>query len=112
MEQSDTDKPKVANIEDYEKYLLYSRGEIIQKLRQLGKGKNLITGHIGNETVLTAVIDVLSDNNLVVLDYAANEALNQKLIDAKRVIKNFRHWYQTVSSAWGQGNYVMLIRIV
>lgn len=91
MEQTDKPNAQVANIEDYEKYLLHSRGEIIQKLRQLGKDKNLVTAHVGNETILTAIIDVLSDNDLVVLDYAAEEKLNKKLVEAKRVILHTQH---------------------
>lgn len=91
MEQTDKSSAQVANIEDYEKYLLHGRGEIIQKLRQLGKDKNLVTAHIGNDTVLTAIIDVLSDNDLVVLDYASEEKMNKKLIEAKRVILHTQH---------------------
>ena len=89
MEQSNT--PHVSNIEDYEKYLIHSRGEIIQKLRMLGKGNDLVTAHIGNDNVLTAVVDVLPDNDLLVLDYASNEKLNEKLIKAKRVICTTDH---------------------
>ena len=91
MEQTNKPSAHIANIEDYDKYLLHSRGEIIQKLRQLGKDKNLVTAHIGSETVLTAVIDVLTDSDLLVLDYASNEKLNQKLINAKRVILHTHH---------------------
>ncbi|MGD8483257.1 MAG: flagellar brake protein [Thioalkalispiraceae bacterium] len=91
MEQPDTPNKHITNIEDYDKYLLHSRGEIIQKLRQLAKDKNLLTAHIGNETALTAVIDVLSDNDLLVLDYAPNDKLNEKLINAKRVIVHTKH---------------------
>lgn len=91
MEQTEKPNNQVANIEDYEKYLLHSRGEIIQKLRQLGKDKNLVTAHVGNETILTAILDVLTDNDLLVLDYAAEEALNKKLIEAKRVILHTQH---------------------
>lgn len=91
MEQPNSATPHVSNIEDYEKYLIHSRGEIIHKLRQLGKSNNLVTAHIGNDSVLTAVIDVLKDNDLLILDYAADEKLNKKLTDAKRVICTTSH---------------------
>jgi c-di-GMP-binding flagellar brake protein YcgR len=91
MEQTNSSTSHISNIEDYEKYLLHGRGEIIQKLRQLGKSKCLVTAHIDNDSLLTAVVDVLSDNDLLVLDYGANDKLNQKMLDARRVICSTKH---------------------
>ncbi len=81
------------NIENYEQYLLHGRGAIIQKLRQLGKSKNMITAHFGGGqySMLTVVIDVLPDRDLLVLDYGANETINKKLLDTNRVVFKTQH---------------------
>ena len=71
---------KIDNIENMEHYMLYGRGEIMQKLRQLGKKNSLVTIHFGELTMLSTVVDVLADKNLLVLDYGGSEELNQKLL--------------------------------
>ena len=80
------DTPKIDSIENMEHYMLYGRGEIMQKLRQLGKKHSLITLHFGGHTMLSTVVDVLSDKNLLVLDYGGNEEMNQKLLKHNRAI--------------------------
>ncbi|MFK5915744.1 MAG: flagellar brake protein [Woeseiaceae bacterium] len=79
-------KPTIDNIENMEHYMLYGRGEIMQKLRQLGKKNTLLTLHIGELTMLSTVVDVLADKNLLVLDYGGNEELNQLLLKHKRAV--------------------------
>lgn len=81
------------SIENMEQYLLHGRGSIIQKLRQLGKGKNMISVHFaaGKYSMLTLVIDVLPDRDLLVLDYGSNETLNKKLLEAKRIVFKTQH---------------------
>lgn len=74
------------SIENIEHYMLYGRGEIIQKLRQLGKKNSLITVHFGEQSMLSTIVDVLSEKNLLVLDYGGNEELNQKLLQQNRAI--------------------------
>ena len=78
--------PKIDSIENMEHYMLYGRGEIMQKLRQLGKKHSLITLHFGDSTMLSTVVDVLSDKNLLVLDYGGNEEMNEKLLKHNRAI--------------------------
>lgn len=80
------DTPKIDSIENMEHYMLYGRGEIIQKLRQLGEKNSLITLHFNGHTMLSTVVDILSDKNLLVLDYGGNEELNQKLLKHNRAI--------------------------
>ena len=80
------DTPKIDNIENMEHYMLYGRGEIMQKLRQLGKKNSLISLHFNNDTMLSTVVDVLADKNLLVLDYGGSEELNQKLLKHNRAI--------------------------
>ena len=81
------------NIENSEKYLLHSRGEIIQKLRMLAKDHCLISAHFnaGQDTLITAVIDVLKEKELVALDYGSNETTNQKLLNADRIVFKTQH---------------------
>lgn len=74
------------NIENMEHCLLHGRSEIMQKLRQLGKKNSLVSLHFNDESMLSTVIDVIPDRNLLVLDYGANEKLNQKLIKHNRAI--------------------------
>lgn len=66
--------------------MLYGRGEIMQKLRQLGKKNSLITLHFNDQTMLSTVVDVLADKNLLVLDYGGDEELNQKLLKHDRAV--------------------------
>lgn len=66
--------------------MLYGRGEIMQKLRQLGKKNSLISLHFGEQSMLSTVVDVLADKNLLVLDYGGNEDLNQKLLSNNRAV--------------------------
>lgn len=84
---------QIDNIENAEKYLLQSRGEIIQKLRMLAKDHCLISAHFnaGKDSLITAVIDVLKEKELVALDYGSNEAVNQKLLNADRIVFKTQH---------------------
>lgn len=59
--------------------MLHSRGEIIQKLRQLGKNNSTIIIHFNGNAILSSVVDVLTDKNLLVLDCGVDEAINKKL---------------------------------
>lgn len=87
---NDTDQSKVDN---YEQYLLNSKAAIIQKLRQLAKSKSNITAHFGGGkySLLTQVVEVLPDKDLVVLDYGSNEATNKKLLQSDRVVFKTQH---------------------
>lgn len=80
------DTPKIDSIENMEHYMLYGRGEIMQKLRQLGKKNSLISLHFNDSTMLSTVVDVLADRNLLVLDYGGDEEMNQKLLKYNRAI--------------------------
>jgi len=80
------DTPKIDSIENMEHYMRYGRGEIMQKLRQLGKKQSLITLHFNESTMLSTVVDVLSDKNLLVLDYGGSEEMNEKLLKHNRAV--------------------------
>ncbi len=93
QEQSTIDSTEQSKVDNYEKYLLSSRAAIIQKLRQLAKSKNNITAHFGGGkySMLTQIVDVLPDKDLVVLDYGSNEATNKKLLQSKRTVFKTQH---------------------
>ena len=93
QEQSTLSNTEQSKVDNYEKYLLTSRAAIIQKLRQLGKSKNNITAHFGGGkySLLTQVVEVLADKDLVVLDYGSNEATNKKLLKSKHVVFKTQH---------------------
>lgn len=76
-----------------EKYLLSTSRKIVPLLKALTKKPDLITVKIPNseQSVLTAVLDVLPDRNLIILDYGPNESLNNKLLEAERLICTTRH---------------------
>ena len=80
-------------IADIEKYFLHSKGEIVQKLRLLGKSKSSITGFFneGKEIFLTAVVDVLRDKNILILDITQSEELKSKIAKSERLIFKTKH---------------------
>jgi len=80
-------------VDNYERYLLYGRGAIIQKLRQLEKGRSLLTAHFGGGrySLLTQVLEVMPDKEVVVLDYGADEKLNRKILEANRIVFKAQH---------------------
>ncbi|MCW9024435.1 MAG: flagellar brake protein [Gammaproteobacteria bacterium] len=88
LEPGTSKETKQGQVDNYEQYLLHNRAAIIQKLKQLSKSKSNITAHFGGGkyTLLTQVVDVLSDKDLVVLDYGSNETINKKLLEADRVV--------------------------
>ncbi len=79
---------KSAVIEDDEKFLIFSETEIIQKLRMLQKNRCIVTAYFddGKQTLLTAVVDVLPDKKMVLLDYGPDEAMNNSLLSARKVV--------------------------
>jgi c-di-GMP-binding flagellar brake protein YcgR len=93
VQNSVPQKQQNNSLENMEQYLLHGRGSIIQKLRQLGKGKNMISVHFGGGkySMLTLIVDVLSDRDLLVLDYGSNETINKKLLEAKRIVFKTQH---------------------
>ena len=81
------------SIENFEQYMLYNRAGIIQKLRQLGKSRNLITAHFGDGqfSMLTVVVDVMPDKDMLVLDYGSDEKMNKRMLAAKRIVFKTQH---------------------
>ncbi len=96
MSKDNKTNPSV--VDNYEKYLLHGRGAIIQKLRQLAKSHSLITAHFGGgqHSLLTAVLEVLPEKEVVVLDYGANEKINRKILEASRIV--FKTQYEGITA--------------
>lgn len=71
-----------------EEYLLYSKPEITRVLRDLAKKPEIITAYIngGPRYFLTAVIAVLPERDMVVLDYGADEEANALALRAERLV--------------------------
>ncbi len=66
-----------------EKYLLRTRTEVVTVLRDLSKKANIITGyfHGGSRYLLTSVVDVLPDRDLLVIDTGRSEADNRAAVE-------------------------------
>ena len=75
-------------IEDHERFLLRSPGEIRTELVNLTKKPDIITAYFNNgkEFILTAVLGVLSDRKLLVLDVGPDRATTQRAIEADRLV--------------------------
>ncbi len=93
-ENAITSNDDLEGITNVEKYFIHSRGEIIQKLRLLGKSKSSITGFFNNGKglFLTAVIDVLRDKNILILDITQDPELNTNITKSERLFFKTKHF--------------------
>lgn len=73
--------------ENLSPYQVDSRKEIIKLLRDLQDSKQLINmiTNDGTEVIVTAILKIDEDSNIIILDCASTEAANQRLIEAPRV---------------------------
>lgn len=86
-EEKPKHQPHVNNIENLEQYMLYNKGQIVQRLKQLVKVRNMVTAYADNGVSMnTAIVGILTENDLLVLDYGVDESLVQQVINSKRVI--------------------------
>ena len=78
----------ISAIEDHERFLLRSAGEIRNELLNLGKKPDIITAYFnsGKEFILTAVLGVLADRQLLVLDVGPDDATTQRAIAADNLV--------------------------
>ncbi len=81
-----------------EQYLLHSKPEITRVLRDLAKKPDIITAYFdgGSRFFLTAVIGVLPERDMVVLDYGTEDALNELALQAERLVCVTRHEHVSV----------------
>lgn len=92
-DETEARRTELFDYEEQEKYLLYSRTAIINVLHELTKRPDIITAYFNNgrEYILTAVLSVIPDRDLVVLDYGADEKQNRRLLEHGRVVCVTKH---------------------
>lgn len=74
--------------DEYSKFLLYSRSEIIFVLRNLIQKNAMITVYFdaGNSFFLTAVLALSADNSKIIFDYGSDETMNRRAVQASKLI--------------------------
>ncbi len=74
--------------DDYSKYLLYSKSEILAVLRTLIQKSAMITAYFdqGNSFLLTSIIALTADNREFILDLGSNEEMNRKALLTEKLI--------------------------
>lgn len=73
---------------DDSRFLVNSALEIVRTLRGLNHRNEMVSAffNAGNDLLLTSVLDVQPENNAVILDYGSNDALNQRILKAEKII--------------------------
>lgn len=81
-------KTAIDSIENHERYILHSEGEIRAQLLKLAKKPDIITAYFngGGNFILTAVLGVVKERNLVVLDVGPDDENTRKAIAADKLI--------------------------
>lgn len=92
-EYQESQKSSLSDIEDQERYLIHRKEEISRTLLSLSKRPDIITAYFdsGSKYILTAVLTVLSDREMVVLDIGPNDVLNKQLLQAGRATCVTKH---------------------
>lgn len=86
-------KTGLFSVDEQEKYMLYSKEAIIRVLNELSKKPDIITAYFngGKEYLLTAVLGVLTDRDLVVLDLGPDEKRNERALERGRLVCVSKH---------------------
>lgn len=73
---------------DSSNYMIHSRMEILYILRAIQHKNEPVTAYFnrGNDFILTSIIDVDGDAGSLILDFGANEALNQRALASDKII--------------------------
>lgn len=92
-DQAEDNKTELFDGGDDERFLLTSKIAIANVLTDLGKRPDILTAYFnhGKEYLLTAVLAVMPERNLLVLDYGADEKLNQRLLEYGRAVCVTKH---------------------
>lgn len=92
-EQAEDKKTELFDGGDDERFLLTSKAAISNVLVDLSKRPDILTAYFnhGKEYILTAVLAVMPERNLLVLDYGADEKLNQRLLEYGRAVCVTKH---------------------
>ena len=80
-------KGKQNSAENLEEYLIENQAGVIGKLKLLAKNNTMVTAMYNNgaSSMNTAVIEVIRDMDLVVLDIGPTESQNEQLLNANRI---------------------------
>ena len=78
--------------DDYTRYLLHSKAEILAVLRALINKGAMITVHFdqGHSFLLTSMIALSTDHNQIILDLGSNEEMNKRALQATKQIFSCR----------------------
>ncbi|MEW5889816.1 MAG: flagellar brake protein [Pseudomonadota bacterium] len=81
-------KFELIQADDYGKYLLHSRTEILFLLRALQEKGALITVYFnqGTDFLLTSIVSVAADGSRMVLDYGSSKEMNHRALAADRLV--------------------------
>ncbi len=90
---SSAGKTELSDFENQEQFLLHAKGEIVHVLNDLAKKPDIMTGYFdnGRQYILTVVLKVLADRNLLVLDCGPDDQANEALIRAGRLLCITKH---------------------
>lgn len=74
--------------DEYSKYLLYSKSEIVFVIRTLIQKGALLTVYFdhGQSFLLTSLLALTSDNNEIIFDLGSNAEMNKKALQADKLI--------------------------
>lgn len=73
---------------DNSRYLVSSRTSIQRILRGLAKHHELVSAFFngGQDILLTSILEVLPEKNLVLIDQGANIGINRRILDSERIV--------------------------
>ena len=87
-EQSEAPVINLNQSDDYSKYLLYSRTEILAVLRSLIQKAAMVTAHFdqGNSYLLTSLIGLSANNTEIFFDVSRDELMNRRALQANKLV--------------------------
>lgn len=85
---TNAEKTAIDSVEDHDRYLLHTEGAIRAELLKLAKKPDIITAYYnqGKSFILTAVLGVVKERNLVVLDVGPDDETTRKAIATGKLV--------------------------
>lgn len=86
--QNLSDDLSVSAEDDYDKYSVRWKKEVVYILRAIMEKGGLVSAYFdrGQDFILTSIIDIDPDHGVLLLDLGVNEALNRKILDSDKII--------------------------
>ena len=80
-------KPALSVDDDYSKYEVTSRSEILAILRSMREQGSLITFYFnhGYDFLLTSLVEIAADGKTMIFDYGSNMEMNRKALQADKI---------------------------